>query len=539
MPFIPNFIAFYSRKNRWWAPIALGLFFSICFAPFDPGTHPLLFPFPFFGFIVLIPLFVFASQANRRRALWHSYLFGVAACISQYYWVSFVLAEGLWPLIAAGTVLLCLYLGLYFLLAAMAFRFAKRHFPVWYPAIVPAFWVCLEWARGSGELSFPWNFMGYTLTPVLPVAQLASICGVFGLSYLVVLGNLLLFDWLREWQSSGAWRNRRFPRVIAFVIALAGAGLWGLFRCSGQLPRNGSMKISLIQTHFNQNQWGNNSLDTSFAVAETMVYRAGTQKPDCIILPESALLCYLNHRSALSGRVIHWRDSVRAPMFVGALDWTRPSTRSYYEYWVYNTAFFLGRDAQVLRPYYKIKLVPFSEAMPFEARIPLLSRVNLGEADFHAGADPAVVDVAPGVRAGPLICYEIIYTDFVRRRVRSGANLLVNITNDGWFGHSAAPFQHAAMARMRCIENGVALARCANSGISEFVDAKGRVLSKTRLYTRTVLTDTLPLARIHTIYSRAGDWPVWLSMIVAVLALGVGMYRQHRKHNKIIENHVF
>jgi apolipoprotein N-acyltransferase len=136
-----------------------------------------------------------------------------------------------------------------------------------------------------------------------------------------------------------------------------------------------------------------------------------------------------------------------------------------------------------------------------------------------------VYQVGRNIRAAPFICYEIIYPSFVRDRVLRGANLFVNITNDGWFGKSSGAFQHATMARLRCIENGVALARSANSGISMFVDQYGRVLGRTRLYDRTFLQKSISVARIPTIYSRLGDWPVLFSFLCIVISLGRLVFR--------------
>jgi apolipoprotein N-acyltransferase len=512
--------AYYSRKNRWWLPLVLGLFYSICFAPFDQTTTPFFSFLPLGSFFVLIPVFAFSTRRNCRRGLFHAYLFGVAASLSQYYWLSNVLAEGLWHLIIMGLILLCLYLGLYFLLAGWVFRIMSKALPRLTFLLFPAFWVVIEYQKSLGELSFPWNFLGYALTPVLQISQLASITGVFGLSFLIVAGNVLMWQWMQQSFSTGRIRNRRLRPIIVLGVILVVVSLWGFVRLQAPLPDAKLTRISLIQAHIDQNHWGNQSLDTSFAIDEILTREAGLQHPDLLVYPESALLCYLDKRTALKYRVISWRDSLKIPFLVGALDWQMPPKNSIYDYYVYNTAFFLDNHSRELQPYYKIKLVPFSEILPFEGFLPILSRVNLGEADFKKGTRESIFNVIPGVRAAPFICYEIIYPDFVRRRVANGANVLVNITNDGWFGKSTAPFQHATMARMRCIENGVSLARCANSGISMFVDPHGKLLSRTKLYTRTVLTEQLPVAKVNTFYTKAGDWPVWLSMVILVLGIG-------------------
>jgi apolipoprotein N-acyltransferase len=216
------------------------------------------------------------------------------------------------------------------------------------------------------------------------------------------------------------------------------------------------------------------------------------------------------------------------PLILGSIDWQDAPSGSSYDYYVHNAAFFVDTGSLAFLPYYKIRLVPFSEAMPFEGAVPILSRVNLGEADFHPGTDQTIFQIGPSVRAGPLICYESIFPDFVRNRVRRGANLLVNITNDGWFGRSSGPRHHAMMARMRSIENGVPLARCANSGISMFVDPLGRVLGQTGLYERTVLVRAIPRYTLPTVYTRFGDWFVLLCA-GAIFAAAVWTFLARKK----------
>ena len=252
-------------------------------------------------------------------------------------------------------------------------------------------------------------------------------------------------------------------------------------------------------------------------------------KPDLIILPESALLCYLDHRSYLKEQVFSWVDSLKVPIILGSLDWQRAPKGSLYDYLVYNTAFNVDPGSHDMKRYYKIKLVPFSETLPFEGKIPVLSRVNLGEADFQRGKENTVFSIGKKIFAAPLICYEIIYPDFVRQRVKSGANLIVNITNDGWFGKSSGPFQHAMMSRMRSIENGVTLARCANSGFSMFVDPYGRILGQTGLFTREILSKNIPIQKVPSFYNQHGDWLVKLSLLILFVGIVVSVSRRLRK----------
>jgi apolipoprotein N-acyltransferase len=260
-------------------------------------------------------------------------------------------------------------------------------------------------------------------------------------------------------------------------------------------------------------------LDSAFAVSESMIAQTYKEKPAVIILPESSLLCYITHRYTYKERLIALLRRIKIPLIFGSLDWEQAPSGSYYDYYVYNTAFYVDTAALSFQPYHKIRLVPFSEAIPYEGLFPILSRVNLGEADFRQGKKLTVFNIGADLKAAPFICYEIIFPDFVRQRVRLGANLMVQITNDGWFGKSSGPYHHAMMARMRSIENGLSLARCANSGISMFVDPVGRLYGQTGLYKRAILTRDVPWYTISTPYTKFGDWFVGICGIVIAAGL--------------------
>jgi apolipoprotein N-acyltransferase len=509
---------FCAAKNRWWLAAALGLTYGISLPPFNHQTHPLLALFPFATLIVLLPLLGLSTIGPARRAAWYTYLYGTGASLSQFYWIAFVTAEGLWHLILLGVLMICVVFGFYYLALGMLFRLVRRHFPRSSFVVFPAVLVLLEYGRTLGEMSFPWCLLGYGLAPVLPLAQLASVSGVFGLSFLAAAANVLLWNVGAALYRGDELRiHARRLAVLAAVVALAGA--WGWWRLVSAGPSSDrTVAVACVQGDIDQTHWGANSLDSSFDIAESLVYRAARERPSCIVLSESALLCYLDRRPLLARRVLRWVDSVGIPIVVGALHWEPAPSRSPYDYLVYNTAFLYDERPGEPRRYYKMRLAPFSEAIPFEGLLPILSRVNLGEADFKKGTDPVVFPLGPSIRGVPLICYEVIYPGFVRRRLKEGANLLVNITNDGWFGRTSGPYQHAEMARMRCIENGVSMARCANSGVSMLCDQYGRVLARTALYTRTVLSGAVPVGRTPTLYGRLGDWPVGASLALLVLA---------------------
>jgi apolipoprotein N-acyltransferase len=518
---------FYYDKNRWWLPLIAGGVYSFALPPFNHETHWLFSLFPLLNFVILLPLFAFAVHPSFKRALLHMFLYGYAAAFGQYHWLVFDRVEGLWGLVILGLFLASAVVAVYYLLAGLLFRFVQRRIGTIAIIAYPAFWVLIDYARSLGDMAFPWAFLGYSFTPVLPFSQCASVTGVWGLTFIALLGNTIAWNMLRHIRNGVPLKLLlRIP--VMFVAFLIMIGVAGWFRIAGHSGSSAPCKkIALLQSNIDQFRWSNKMLDTAFAASESLALAAASAGPDLMILPESALLCYIDHRREYRERVFSWVKKTRVPLIFGSLDWQNALEGSSSDYFVYNTAFFADTGASTLKHYYKERLVPFSEAIPFEGLFPILSRVNLGEADFIRGTDPTVFKTGGGLWMVPLICYESIFPGYVRSRVRSGgANLIVNITNDGWFGRSSGPRHHAMMARMRSIENGVSLARCANSGISMFVDPLGKVLGTTGLYKRTALIRTVPIDTIPTLYSRFGDWFVGLCAAMAVISVALSLKKR-------------
>ena len=517
---------YYDGGNRWWLPLLCGLLYALPHPPFNAMLHPVFTPMPILAFTALVPLLFFATRQPRRKAFVHSYLYCVALTLGQYYWIGFVTAEGYWILILIGVVLISLGFGAYTFVAALAYRFFAHRLPRFCVVVYPAAWTLIEYGRTMTDLAFPWSYTGYSAAGILPFAQFASFTGVWGLSYIVVLGNVVIWELLRairakeniqqKWLTAGVW--------AALTI---GIFVWGIFRMNINHTADGkTVKVALMQSYMDQFHWKSNSLDTAITISDSMVRAAAKEKPDVIIFPESALLCFLDRRPDIKREVLSWVDNAKIPIVVGALHWEKPVRAFGDEYDVYNTVFLA--DSGKLAPYHKTMLVPFSEAMPFAARFPILSRVNLGSSGFKRGHEETLFRINDKLEAAPYICYEIIFPSFVRRRLTESTNLLIGVTNDGWFGRSSGPYQHAAMAQTRSIENGITLARAANSGISMFVDPYGRVLSKSKLYTREILIRDIPTFRIVTFYTRFGDWFVTFCAILTAAGIFASFIKRKR-----------
>jgi apolipoprotein N-acyltransferase len=186
---------------------------------------------------------------------------------------------------------------------------------------------------------------------------------------------------------------------------------------------------------------------------------------------------------------------------------------------LYNRAYLLDGSGMLVGYYDKRHLVPFGEYVPWKGLLFFVDKLVQAAGDFASGEEAVVLDMLPA-RVGILICYEAIFPKLSRDLVNAGANLLVNITNDAWFGRSSAPYQHLSMAVFRSVENRVPMARCANTGISGFIDSRGRILQATSLFEDATMLASIHLGKGESLYTRYGDWFAWSCLVLTLLGFG-------------------
>jgi len=180
----------------------------------------------------------------------------------------------------------------------------------------------------------------------------------------------------------------------------------------------------------------------------------------------------------------------------------------------------LSPKGDVVAQYDKIHLVPFGEYIPFGSLFSFVEKISTEAGNFKVGNNLVVATLSGGHQLSAFICYEAIFPELIRRFASHGAEVFVNVTNDGWFGNSSAPFQHLNMARLRAIENRRYLLRAANNGITAVIDPYGRILKKTRLYERSVLESGFEFQSVRTFYTRHGDVFSWLCVGVTFTVAG-------------------
>lgn len=478
------------------------------------------FGHPAFGWIALAPLLLaLLSGVSLPRAFALGLTTGIIYFGGTLYWLSGVMAVygGLNPVVA-GLVnfVFVAYVALYPSLFAVIMRRLFLSHGTRALVAAPLVWTTTELGRAYLFTGFPWVLLGYSQAAVLPIAQVASLVGVFGVSALVASVSAALV---------GVAAGRRYgpaALVLAVVVAIA---LWGSVRESrGELTRIGQpIRVGLIQGNVDQGQkWNAASASAIFDDYLNLTHRAISRGAQLVIWPESSTPFFFEQDRANADALRSLASEARVPILLGSDQVERGTTTRYY-----NSAFLVRADGTTGGVYRKIHLVPWGEYVPLKRWLFFVSPLVEAVSDFSPGTDAALLPVG-GHLVSTAICYEIIYPDLVRRFVRGGSELLTTITNDAWFGRTSAPYQHFEQASMRAIEEGRYLVRSANTGISGIVDPYGRVLDRSEIYQPAVLVGEARLLNVSTTYSRIGDVFAYASAVATLALLVVPLTGRRR-----------
>lgn len=498
-----------------WPLLAAGaLLLPLAYPPFH-----LLLP----SFVCLVPVVWLIGQAADdprplRRRVVQGFWYGLLSQALVLYWM----IVALWhftPLAAAGYAATVVSFGLFHcgLFAVVGWVTGRPRVPMW--LALPVLWTALEWGVGHlSDIRFPWLGLGTSLTGYPTLVQVADLVGARGVTFLLVLANTVLAAaWLDRRRSRAVWR---LAAVGAGVLTALGYGLWR----ERTTPLRPLGTVALIQPNVGfEDKWDTAQRRAIFDDLLRLSRDAlAAGDPDLILWPEAAIPQYFPHPP--------WEREIgalarehRVPILAGGLDvvW-HSSDRQDYDHW--NSAFLFDstgtRDPYPV--YHKRYLVPITERVPFLPPQWFSLRFFGG---FDVGEPGVVYPVGIG-RFGVVICYESAFEDLARRYRALGADFLVNVTNDAWFGETSAPRQHLAHLTMRAIETRLGVARAANTGISGFLDPLGRVHQPTRLGERTFVLGPVLGSDARTLYVRLGDWVGALSLAGTLLMVGYAWWRR-------------
>lgn len=486
-----------------WAALS-GLLLALAFP--QPGFAPL-------AWIGLVPLLLNC----QRRPFLSGFVAGCGFFGAILYWVNLVMVNygGLDPVLAfAAYLMLVGYLALYFGAATWSAVRLLQYRRIPFTLSLPFLWTAFEFVRAHALSGFPWANLGYSQVGVLSVMQIADLFGVYGIGFLVVLVNTVIAETIRT------VRVRQFAQLPFKGLALASLLVIGTFSYGERqlaLPSDPAAEtwpVALIQGNIDQGvKWDPAYRRSILERYQRLSLEAATQQPDLIVWPEAATPFYFQDPGQPRDLVTELPRRTGAHLLFGSPAYELENGRPVS----FNSSYLLAPDGRTVGRSDKVHLVPFGEYVPLQRFLPFIKKMVVGIGDFR----PGVVQPLPldGHDLGVLVCYEVIFPELARDYVNRGADLLVNITNDAWFGRSSAPWQHLAMARLRAVENRVWIARAANTGVTALISPRGEIVAQGGLFTEAIVRGSVGLGAGATLYRDIGDLLPWSCLLVSVIAL--------------------
>jgi len=485
------------------------------------------------AWICIVPFLISLYWMNGRTAFNAGLLFGLPYFFGTQSWIYYSVNHyGGVPLVPSLLIvlLLCLYESLYTAVFGLLFAKAVRRTDLPLTVIAAPLWSSLEYIRGYLFSGFPWSLLGYTQHNSIPLIQISDITGVYGVSFLVILVNSALADLyllkVRQMEKPlfPNWKTIASTAVTAMLIAAT--LLYGIYKLRSFGTEDSDarqVRISIIQGSIEQDKKWNPAYQRKvFNTYKRLTIAALKENPDLIVWPETALPFYFGIDDDRTAELREFVKRSGVPLLTGTvLIRNRPLTKdtggdTERGYTLSNSAVLIDSSGNPAYFYDKIHLVPFGEYVPLKNTLFFLNKLVEGIGDYTPGKDYAKADLTWG-QFSTIICYEAIFPGLVRKFFRHGGNLIVNITNDAWFGKTSGPYQHFSMSIFRAVENRKPLVRAANTGISGFIDATGRVLMKTGLFKETYITDDITINDDISFYTRFGDLFSFFNIIFAAL----------------------
>jgi apolipoprotein N-acyltransferase len=507
--------------------IASGLALALAFPKFDVSL---------LAWVAFVPFFYAVEGEPLKRLFGWAYLQGLACYIGSFYWVEITLNEFAhvhFILALLPMLLLAAVVAIDTAVALWAGEFTSRRLRLPIVITMPIAWAAVELLRTYFPIGFPWNLLGETQYHNLELIQFAEFTGTYGISALIVLFNAVIFTVLLR-RGTPRLQTWSLSTLTAIMIVALIFGNWRIHEL-GTVKPQGSFRVAMVQGNIPQSlKWDPNFLATSFGIYRDQTQNAASQKVDLAIWPEAAATFFFQPEdkypaafaddASYRQRLLNLARTSGESILFGAPALGVEDNRVGF----YNRAYLVSGKGDVIAWYDKIQLVPFGEYVPARSILGyFVNRVVPGMGDMFPGKQQTLFDVN-GAKLSVLICYESIFPDLARRSVKAGANVMVNITNDAWYGTSSAPYQLLAMAVMRSIETKVPMIRVANTGISAIIMDDGRITANTPLFKRGTEIEDVSWHPSRTLYTIIGDVFADICLILTAIGL-VWAWRWPRK----------
>ncbi|MBM5783019.1 MAG: apolipoprotein N-acyltransferase [Pelagibacterales bacterium] len=494
-------------KNKFFLSAFAGAVCNLAFAPFH-WFFPILISIPIFYFLISV-------AKNRKETFWFGWFYGFGYFVAGIYWISISLlvdAKQFAWLIPFAATLIPAVLAIYFALFALSYKFLVDRFFVKqvYEKVLlfSSLWILFEILRSFLFTGFPWNLIGYIWCFNDNFLQISAIFGIWGLSLIAVLVGLIPVLFISYKNGEFVFNNHLYDKIFGTIIIfiLASSFFYGLYRIdSSKLVVDSSKKLRLVQGNIKQSaKWNLEEKYRNFFKHIRLTNSKDLREVKAVIWSETAVPYAIDNNSELLNK-LKLAVPEEGILITGALRLGYSSLGEVDEVW--NSVFNIG-DSGVLDYYDKHHLVPFGEYVPLQKYLPFISKITDGAMGFSEGE--GVKTLKNNVFSfSPLLCYEVIFSDKIIDK-NNRPDLLVNLTNDAWFGRSSGPYQHLDMAKVRSVEYGISLARVANTGITAFFNPLGQLVDKIELNDEGVIDVDFVNNIEPTVYSKFGFYPLFI-----------------------------
>ncbi|MBI2353526.1 MAG: apolipoprotein N-acyltransferase [Deltaproteobacteria bacterium] len=483
----------------------------------------------FLAWIALIPLLIALEGASTRTAFRIGFTCGLSAYAIILYWINIVVTRYghlPWAVSIPIYLMLVAWLAIFYGLSTLAARVGECG-GIKAVFTLPVAWVAFDLIRSFLLTGFPWGMLGHSQYRILPLIQIADIGGVYGITWLIVLANMVLYRVLGAVSGKGV----PYPAKSALVLLLAliATLFYGFSRLNGQEKIDGApLRAALIQGNIPQDvKWSPSFQEQTIAIYERLTREAGRGGVDLVVWPESAVPFFFQDEPLHAGRIRNLARELGAHLLIGSPAHELRNGRPTY----LNSAFVIAPDGETVGRGDKLHLVPFGEYVPLKRLLPFVNKLVVGIGDFSPGEHASPLRVGRAT-AGLLVCYEGIFPELSREYVRNGARMLVNITNDAWYGRSSAPYQHLSIAAFRAVETRTPLLRAANTGITAIIDQNGHIRNMTGLFVEGYQTGEVRPGSADSIYLRIGDAPAWLCVLLTAGIVLLTWIKQKKAFDK-------
>ena len=493
------------------------------FPPFLSGIL-LIAVFPefnleFFAWIALVPLF-FAIKKSKdfKGSFLAGFITGIVFYAGILYWVSYTVhVYGDLPYYIAVFALLLLsgYLALYIAFFAGFTKILISNFKRLGIILIPACWVFFEFLKSTLLTGFPWENLGFSQYLNIPFIQISNVIGAFGLSFIIVFVNYVIFHFIFSDKISKKQALVELISVCIIFISVLTYGYLNIYRTSAMISRKKPVKVVMVQGNIGMFQKWKLTRKRTTSIYLKLTRKALSIHPKLVIWPETALPFILSLSPAYWNKVMNFVKKNRIDLIFGTIGVRFINSKPHY----YNRDYMFTGSGRY--SYYdKHQLVPFGEYIPLRHRLPFLAHIlkGAGIGNFTSGKKFKILKGGK-LKAGSMICYEAYFDSLVRHFSKDGANFYVSITDDAWYGRTAAAYQDMSMTVFSAVENDRYVVRAGNSGISGIIAPTGKILEQTKIFKRTFIAGNIRLISRKTFFALYGNIFAYAAIAVFLLSI--------------------